>query len=156
MWVCDNCEPVLRIDKIPPLSKLGANQRFTDPRRSLQGLFELELASLALRLPFYKMVHLPSGRQKSIQGPIHNVPADVVGSIASFPSTLDKGQIIPLAIKRREEYKTTHGRPQNVRVDLIVAAAKNLTGNDEEGNAATFYTALVRFLELPQPVRTPP
>jgi hypothetical protein len=63
-----------------------------------------------------------------------------MGSIASFPSTLDKGQIIPLAIKRREEYKTTHGRPQNVRVDLIVAAAKNLTGNDEEGNAATFYT----------------
>ena len=43
----------------------------------LKSLNTLELRLISLRIPFMKMVALPSGKQRSIHGPAVNVPSMV-------------------------------------------------------------------------------
>ena len=71
-WICKTCDRALRRGCMPVQAKANGLQLSNVPPE-LSGLNPLELRLICLRLPFMKMVALPSGKQRSIHGPAVNV-----------------------------------------------------------------------------------
>ena len=76
LWVCRTCHGYLKKGAMPNLS-VGNGLALEPQPDELAGLNSLEQQLIALRLPFMKLVSLPSGRQKGVQGPVVMVPANV-------------------------------------------------------------------------------
>ena len=72
-WVCKTCDRALARGSMPVQAKANGLQLSEIPPE-LSGLNALELRLISLRVPFMKMVALPSGKQRSIHGPAVNVP----------------------------------------------------------------------------------
>ena len=83
----------------------------------LSDLNALELRLISLRVPFMKMVALPSGKQQSIHGPAVNVPSKVDTVCDVLPRLPSQSQLVPLILKRkvayRGHYMYDYIRPQN-------------------------------------------
>ena len=75
-WVCKTCDRTLKRGVMPLQAKANGLQLSEIPPE-LSDLNALELRLICLRLPFMKMVALPSGKQRSIHGPAVNVPSKV-------------------------------------------------------------------------------
>ena len=74
----------LQLSQIPPeLSDLNA----------------LELRLICLRLPFMKIVALPSDKQRSIHGPAVNVPSKVDTICNMLPTLPSQSELVPLKLK---------------------------------------------------------
>ena len=71
-WVCTACDNALSHGNLPVQAKANNLQLDSIPVE-LSTLNALELRLISLRVPFMKMVALPSGKQRSIQGPAVNV-----------------------------------------------------------------------------------
>ena len=74
----------------------------------LSGLNLLELRLISLRVPFMKMVALPSGKQRCIHGPAVNVPSspskvDTVCTV--LPCLPSETELIPFKLKRKMAYR---------------------------------------------------
>ena len=65
------------------------------------GLNLLELRLISLRVPFMKMVALPSGKQRCIHGPAVNVPSKVDTYAQCFPVS----ELIPLKLERKLAFR---------------------------------------------------
>ncbi len=61
----------------------------------------LQQRLISLRVPFMKMVALPTGKQKCIHGPAVNVPSKVVRVHPRLPSECE---LVPLKLKRKLSY----------------------------------------------------
>ena len=72
-YVCKTCDRALKRGVMPLQAKANGLQLC----EILPDLNALELRLICLRLPFMKMVALPSGKQRSIHGPAVNVPSKV-------------------------------------------------------------------------------
>ena len=68
----------------------------------LSSLNLLELRLISLRVPFMKMVALPSGKQRCIHGP---VPSKVDTICTVLPRLPSETEIIPLKLKRKLAYR---------------------------------------------------
>ena len=68
----------------------------------LSSLSALELRLICLRVPFLKMVALPTGKQRSIHGPAVNVPSKVDTICEVLPS---QAEMVPLKLKRIVAYR---------------------------------------------------
>ena len=78
----------LQLSEIPPeLSDLNA----------------LEIRLICLRVPFMKMVALPSGKQRSIQHV--NVPSKVDTICNMLPRLPSQSELVPLKLKRKLAYR---------------------------------------------------
>ncbi len=73
---CVRCDRALMRGSMPAQAKCNGLQLCEIPPE-LCGLNALELRLICLRVPFMKMVALPSGKQRSIHGPAVNVPSKV-------------------------------------------------------------------------------
>ena len=73
-WVCKTCERALKRGVMPLQAKANVLELSEIPPE-LSDLNALELRLICLRVPFMKMVALPSGKQRSIHGPAVNVPS---------------------------------------------------------------------------------
>ena len=71
----------------------------------LSCLSPLELRLVSLRVPFMKMVALPTGKQRSIHGPAVNVPSKVDTICTVLPRLPSQSELIPLKLKRKLAYK---------------------------------------------------
>ena len=71
----------------------------------LSGLNLLELRLISLRVPFMKMVALPSGKQTCIHGPAVNVPSKVDTVCTVLPRLPSQAELIPFKLKRRMVYR---------------------------------------------------
>ena len=71
----------------------------------LSGLNMLELRLICLRVPFMKMVALPSGKQRCIHGPAVNVPSKVDTICTVLPRLPSETELIPLKLKRKLAYR---------------------------------------------------
>ena len=71
----------------------------------LSGLNMLELRLMCLRVPFMKMVALPSGKQRCIHGPAVNVPSKVDTICTVLPRLPSETELIPLKLKRKLAYR---------------------------------------------------
>ena len=68
----------------------------------LFSLNALELRLISLRVPFMKMVALPSGKQRSIQGPAVNVPSKLDSLCTMLPRLPTQSEF---KLKRKLKYK---------------------------------------------------
>ena len=115
-WMCLTCDRALSRDKIPVQSKAnGLCLDIVPPELSI-----LELRLISLRVPFMKMVALPSGKQKCILGPAVNVPSNlksIYTILPRLPSQTElksiytilprlpsQTELIPLNLKRKLSY----------------------------------------------------
>ena len=85
----------------------------------LSGLNPLELRLISLRVPFMKMVALPSGKQRSIHGPAVNVPSKLDTVCTVLPRLPSQTEHIPLKLKcklaYRGHYMYNYVSPEKVR-----------------------------------------
>ena len=72
-WVCRTCDRTLKRGNMPLQAKANGLQLC----QVLSSLNALELRLICLRVPFMKVVALPTGKQRSIHGPAVNVPSKV-------------------------------------------------------------------------------
>ena len=103
-WICHSCDRTLKRGTLPVQAKANGFQLDLIPPE-LDGLNELEIRLISLRIPFMKMVALPSGRQQSIHGPAVNVPSNVDNVCEVLPRLPSQTELIPLKLKRRLCYK---------------------------------------------------
>ena len=84
------CDAALKRGNMPLQAKANGLQLCPIPNQ-LSGLNMLELRLISLRVPFMKMVALPSGKQRCIHGPAVNVPSKVdTVSVVYFPVCLQR------------------------------------------------------------------
>ena len=91
----------------------------------LSGLNSLELRWISLRVPFMKMVALPSGKQRSIHGPAVNVPSKVDTVCDVLPCLPPQSELVPLKLKRKVAYRGHY----NVMYDYIRPQKGNSQGH---------------------------
>ena len=75
-WVCKTCDGALSRGNLPVQAKANGMELDNGPAE-LSCLNALEKRLISLRVPFMKMVALPSGKQQCIHGPAVNVPSKV-------------------------------------------------------------------------------
>ena len=100
-WVCLTCDRALKHGVMPLQAKANGLKLFQIPA----DLNALELRLICLRLPFMKMVALPSGKQRSIQGPAVNVPSKVDTICNMLPRLPSQSELVPLKLKRKLAYR---------------------------------------------------
>ena len=98
-WVCKTCDRTLKRGTLPLQAKPNALQLCPVPP-GLSSLNALELRLICQRVPFIKMVALPSGKQRSIHGPAVNVPSKVDTICDVLPRLPSQTEMIPLKLKR--------------------------------------------------------
>ena len=103
-YVCMTCDRALKRGVMPLQAKANGLQ-LPDIPPELADLNALELRLICLRLPFMKMVALPTGKQRSIHGPAVNVPAKVDTVCSVLPRLPSQSELIPLKLKRKLAYK---------------------------------------------------
>ena len=104
IWICKTCDRSLKRGSMPVQAKANGLQLSEIPAE-LSDLNALELRLICLRLPFMKMVALPSGKQRSIHGPAVNVPAKVDTICNVLPRLPSQTELVPLKLKRKLAYR---------------------------------------------------
>ena len=102
--VCKTCDGTLKKGKMPLQAKANGLQLCPVPSQ-LSGLNLLELCLISLRVPFMKMVALPSGKQRYIHGPAVNVPSKVDTVCTVLPRLPSETELIPFKLKRKMAYR---------------------------------------------------
>ena len=104
VWVCKTCDRALMRGKIPIQAKANNLQLSVIPPQ-LSDLNPMELRLISLRIPFLKMVALPSGKQRCIHGPAVNVPSKVDSICSVLPRLPSQTELVPLKLKRKMAYR---------------------------------------------------
>ena len=102
-WTCKTCDRALMRGSMPLQAKANGLQLSNVPPE-LSDLNALELRLISLRVPFMKMVALPSGKQRSIHGPAVNVPSKVDTVCDVLPRLPSQSELVPLKLKRKVAY----------------------------------------------------
>ena len=95
----------------------------------LSCLNALEQRLISLRVPFMKMVALPSGKQRCIHGPAVNVPSNVDRVCTMLPRLPSECELVPLKLKRKLSYKG-HYLYDYVSPQKLINALKWLKANN--------------------------
>ena len=103
-WVCRTCDRTLKRGNMPLQAKANGLQLCQVPPE-LSSLNALELRLICLRVPFMKMVALPTGKQRSIHGPAVNVPSKVDTICEVLPRLPSQTEMVPLKLKRKVAYR---------------------------------------------------
>ena len=127
-WLCKTCDNTLSRGKMPVQAK--ANNLHLDPiPEELSTLNALELRLISLRLPFMKMVALPSGNQRSIHGPAVNVPSKLDSLCNVLPRLPTDSELIAFKLKRKLKYKG-HYTYDYVSPEKLINALRWLKANN--------------------------
>ena len=152
-WICKTCDRSLTRGSMPLQAKANGLQLCEVPPE-LSGLNALELRLISLRVPFMKMVALPSGKQRSIHGPAVNVPSKVDTICDVLPRLPSQSELVPLKLKRkvayRGHYMYDYIRPQKLFHALRYLKANNLLYADIDVNEQWVEEAMANDEELCQ------
>ena len=150
-WVCKTCDRALKQGVMPLQAKANGLQLSQIPPE-LSDLNALELRLICLRVPFMKMVALPSGKQRSIQGPAVNVPSKVDTICNILPRLPSQSELVPLKLKRKLVYKGHYMydyiTPQKLLNALEFLKTNNPLYTDVDVNAQWLQAAMVNNAEL--------
>ena len=127
-WVCKTCDRALTRGSMPLQAKANGLQ-LCDIPPELSGLNALELRLICLRVPFMKMVALPSGKQRSIHGPAVNVPSKVDTICDLLPRLPSQSELVPLKLKRKVAYRG-HYMYDYIRPHKLLDALRYLKANN--------------------------
>ena len=128
-WICLNCHVTLKRGKMPVQAKCN-NLELAPLPTELTDLNNLEIRMISQRIPFVKMVALPSGKQHGIHGPAVNVPAKLDFICTQFPRLPSETQLVPMKLKRRLKYKSYY-MYDYVRPEKVLAALRWLKVNNK-------------------------
>ncbi len=103
-WICNTCHTALTRGKMPTQAIANGLKLPTIPPE-LSCLNLLEVRLISLRLPFMKMVALPSGKQRCIHGPAVNVPSKLDNVCTVLPRLPSQSELVALKLKRKLSYK---------------------------------------------------
>ena len=103
-WVCKTCDSALSRGNMPVQAKANGLQLSSIPTE-LSCLNALELRLISLRVPFMKMVALPSGKQRCIHGPAVNVPSKLDSICTMLPRLPSQSELIAVKLKRKLAYR---------------------------------------------------
>ena len=105
--ICTTCDYYITKKKeLPAMSYLNGLQL----SKEFTPLGELETCLIAKNLVFQKIVRLPSSQWSALQGRTVNVPIDdedILKTVDKLRTPANAG-IIPVRLKRKKEYKTSH------------------------------------------------
>ena len=150
-YVCRTCDRALKRGVMPLQAKANGLQLPAIPPE-LADLNALELKLICLRLPFMKMVALPSGKQRSIHGPAVNVPSKVDTVCNVLPRLPSQSELIPLKLKRKLAYKGHYMydyiTPQKLLDALAFLKANNPLYADIDVNQEWLEAAVASDAEL--------
>ena len=150
-YVCTTCDRALKRGVMPLQAKANGLQLPNIPPE-LADLNALELRLICLRLPFMKMVALPSGKQRSIHGPAVNVPSKVDTVCNILPRLPSQSELIPLKLKRKLAYKGHYMydyiTPQKLLDALCFLKANNPLYADIDVNHEWLEAAVANDAEL--------
>ena len=108
-YMCKTCDRALL-----PVQARANGLQLSEIPPELSGLNAL----ISLRVPFMKMVALPTGKQRSIHGPAVNVPSKVDTICNVLPRLPSQSELVPMKLKRKVAYKGHYMydyiRPQKV------------------------------------------
>ena len=127
-WVCKTCDRALTRGSMPLQAKANGLQ-LCDIPPELSGLNALELRLICLRVPFMKMVALPSGKQRSIHGPAVNAPSKVDTICDLLPRLPSQSELVPLKLKRKVAYRG-HYMYDYIRPHKLLDALRYLKANN--------------------------
>lgn len=135
-----------------PLQAKANGLRLSQVPAELSNLNALELRLICVRLPFMKMVALPSGKQRSIHGPAVNVPSKVNTICDVLPRLPSQTDLVPLKLKRNVSYRM-HDMYDYITPEKLLDALKFLKANnplysDIEINDEWLEEAIVNDAEL--------
>ena len=97
-WICCTCNAALTRGNMPAQA-IANGLRLSDVPPDLSCLNALEIRLISLRVPFMKMVALPSGKQRCIHGPAVNVPSKLYSVCTVLPRLPSQSELIPLKLK---------------------------------------------------------
>ena len=112
-----------------PLQAKENGLQLSEIPSELSGLNALELRLIFLRVPFMKMVALPSGKQRSIHGPAVNVPSKVDTICEVLPRLPSQSELVPLKLKRKVAYRG-HYMYDYIRPQKLMDALRCLKVNN--------------------------
>ena len=95
IWICITCNNTLCRGRMPVQAKANGLKLEIIPN-VLSDLNTLELRVISLRIPFMKMVALPSGKQRCIHGPAVNVPSQINTVCTLLPRLPSQTELLPL------------------------------------------------------------
>ena len=124
--LCHNCLKIIRTSRIPNSNVSNGLELEEVP--DVLKLNDLEQQLIARSLLFIKTVLLPKTRMKASHDNVINVPIeceDISTNILKLPRNLNDAQIIPVQLKRKVEYKTSH-LEQYIRPNIVLKAVKTL------------------------------
>ena len=127
---CHNCCTNLKKKKCPKLSIANGMSLDVIPEQLLEPS-DLEQQLFAMMLVFTKIVQLPNrtgSRMKGFEGKMINVPleqSDISNSIKSLPRCMDDAAIVPLQLKKKQEYKSAYAEAF-IRPAICIKAVKKL------------------------------
>ena len=127
-WVCKTCDGALSRGNLPVQAKANGMELDNEPAE-LSHLNALEQRLISLRVPFMKMVALPSGKQRCIHGPAVNVPSKIDRVCTMLPRLPSECELVPLKLKRKLLYKG-HYLYDYVSPQKLINALKWLKANN--------------------------
>ena len=127
-YMCKTCDRALARGSMPVQARANGLQLSEIPPE-LSGLNALELRLISLRVPFVKMVALPTGKQRSIHGPAVNVPSKVDTICNVLPRLPSQSELVPMKLKRKVAYKG-HYMYDYIRPQKVLDALRYLKANN--------------------------
>ena len=127
-WICVTCNRSLSRGKMPRQAKANDLQLDQVPDK-LAELNEMEIRLLSRRIPFMKIVALPSGKQKAIHGPAVNIPTKLDAVCNLLPRLPGEVEILPMKLKRKLCYKS-HYMYDSIHPQKMIAALQWLIENN--------------------------
>ena len=127
-WLCKTGDNALSRGKLPVQAKTNNFQLDPIPDQ-LSTLNALGLRLISLRVPFMKIVALPSGKQRSIQGPAVNVPSKLDSLCTMLPRLPTESELIALKLKHKLKYKG-HYMYDYVSSEKLINALRWLKANN--------------------------
>ena len=150
-YICKTCDRALKRGVMPVQAKANG-LKLPEIPPELADLNALELRLICLRLPFMKMVALPTGKQRSIHGPAVNVPSKVDTVCNILPRLPSQSELIPLKLKRKLAYKGHYMydyiTPQKLLDALSFLKANNPLYADIDVNQEWLEAAVANDAEL--------
>ena len=113
-----------------PVQAKANNLQLCEIPDELCTLNALEVRLVSLRVPFMKIVALPSGKQRSIQGPAVNVPSKLDSLCTMLPRLPTETELIALKLKRKLKYKGHYNMYDYVSPEKLNNALRWLKANN--------------------------
>ena len=119
-YICSSCRLSLKKNDLPALA-VHNNLTVDEIPLQLQNLNSLEIAFIARRIPFMKLLALPRGKQNCVHGTVVNIPVEPEQCVSVLPPIPSSASMVMVKLKRKLQYRG-HVYLQNIQPQKILDA----------------------------------